>query len=380
MIAKFPSRRRGFTLLELLVAIAVTLVIVGAAVLALRDALRTNQEVTFRSDMNDNLRAGLNLIEQDLIQAGSGIPTGGIPIPNTPNAGNTCNTTAPPNRPSLNGGMTFPACNFVLPAVEPGNTLGPAVTPPDAAAGTPTDIITVLYADNSLGLDKSPFYSVNAKGQKICTNSTITAAGDSATFDAACINLAAAGIQIQPGDLIMFSNTIGNAIQTVTNVNGQTLNFAAGDAFGLNGTGDPQGTILQIQNSTCNGAVPPVCVPNGTYPPTTATRIWMISYYLDNVADPQHVRLIRRLNFYPGQPVGETLEDMKFTYNFVDGATNPSNQPTVPAGFSENQIRSVDVFLGARSNYRDPMQGRFIRSNLETQVSLRSMAYRNRYN
>ncbi len=37
-------------------------------------------------------------------------------------------------------------------------------------------------------------------------------------------------------------------------------------------------------------------VPNGTFPPTTATRIWMVTYYLDNVTDPLHVRLIRRVN------------------------------------------------------------------------------------
>jgi prepilin-type N-terminal cleavage/methylation domain-containing protein len=385
MTAKKLSRQAGFTLLEILVAMGVTLVIVGAAVVALRDSMRTNQDVTFRSDMNDNLRAGLNLIEQDLIEAGTGIPTGGIPIPNTPDSTNSCNTTAAPNRPSLNGVLTFPQCNFVLPAIEPGSALGPLITSPDAAAGNPsnpnsfTDMITLLYADNSLALDNKPIYSVDAKGNTVCGGS-ISSTGVSVTFDSKCVNLSTAGIQVQPGDLIMFSNALGNAIQTVTSVSGQTLSFAGGDAFNLNGRTDPQGTILQLQNSVCNTASPPVCTPTGTYPPTSATRIWMISYYLDNVADPQHVRLIRRVNFYPGQPVGETLENMQFTYNFVDNATNPSNQPTVPTGFSENQIRSVNVFLGARSNYRDSFQNRYIRSNLVTQVSLRSMAYRSRYN
>ncbi|HUL15413.1 MAG TPA: prepilin-type N-terminal cleavage/methylation domain-containing protein [Terriglobales bacterium] len=378
------KRQAGFTLLEVLIAMAVTLVIVGAAILALRDSMRTNQDVSYRSDMNDNLRAGLNMIEQDLIQAGTGVPTGGIPIPNTPNSANTCNTTAAPNRPTLTGTLTFPQCNFVLPAVEPGSALGPLITSPDAVAGNPaspssyTDIITVLYADNSLGLDTNPIYSVNSTGTVIC-NGSINATGDTVIFDPACANLGTAGVQVQAGDLIMFSNTIGNAIQTVTSVSGQTLKFAAGDPFNLNGRSDPQGTITQIQNSTCNSATPPVCTPNGSYPPTTATRIWMISYYLDNVTDPQHVRLIRRVNFNPGQAVGETLENLQFTYNFIDGVTNPSNQSTVPAGFSENQIRSVDVFLGARSNYSDSLQNRYIRSNLQTQVSLRSMAYRNRY-
>jgi hypothetical protein len=83
----------------------------------------------------------------------------------------------------------------------------------------------------------------------------------------------------------------------------------------------------------------------------------------------------------PGVPVGETLENLQFTYNFIDGATNPANQATVPAGNSENNIRSVNVYLGARST-RPIQQGSkviYSRSNLMTQVSLRSLAAVNRY-
>jgi type II secretory pathway pseudopilin PulG len=382
---KIRSRKSqfGFTLVEFIVAMGVTLVVLGAAALAFKDALRANQNVTLRQDLDDNLRAGLNLIEQDLIQAGTGIPTGGIPIPNTPNSAGTCNVGLPLNRPTLQGILTFPVCNFVLPAVEPGSALGPLITSPDAVAGNPsnpnsfTDIITILYADNTLALDKDPINRTASTGVTACSG-TITAAGDAVSFDPACVVLGNAGILIQPGDLMMFSNAKGNALQTVTSASGQTLRFASGDAFNLNGRTDPQGTIKQIQNTDINGN------PNGTYPPTTATRIWMISYYIDNVTDPQHNRLVRRINFNLGpagqQPaVGETIENLQFTYNFVDGVTNPSNQATVPAGLSENQIRSVNVYVGARSNNRWGQNQRYLRNNFMTQVSLRSMAYVNRY-
>jgi hypothetical protein len=66
-------------------------------------------------------------------------------------------------------------------------------------------------------------------------------------------------------------------------------------------------------------------------------------------------------------------------YNFVDGVTNPSGQQSVPANLSESQIRSVDVTLWGRAVRRDGQTGRYPRSNLTTQVSLRSMAYVNRY-
>ena len=369
------TKQNGFSLLELLVGIGVTSVILGATLLAFKDAANTQRGVSYSADMNDNIRAGLNLIEQDLIQAGTGIPKGGIPIPNTPNGTGTCNNGAPVNRPTLTGTLTFPVCNFVLPAIEPGSALGPLITGPDATAGNPsnpnsyTDILTVLYADNALALDNDQINSA------ACPLGSISVSGDSVTFDpkVTCQPLTGVnGVTINPGDLVMFSNAKGNALQTVTSVSGQTVKFAVGDAFNLNQRTDLQGTIKQIQNA------------DGTFPPTTATRIWMISYYLDNITDPLHIRLVRRVNFDPTPlaqlAVGETLENMQFSYNFVDGVTNPSNQVGIPVGFTENQIRSVNVFLGARSNYFDPLRKRYTRVNLQTQVSLRSMAYRNRYN
>jgi len=370
------KKQTGFTLIELMVGITISLIVLAAAMAIFNDAVRSNQVVTLRADMTDNLRAGLNLIQQDLLQVGTGIPTGGIAIPNTPNAAGTCNVGQPVNRPNLQPGLTFPACNFSLPAVEPGMDLGPKVTSPDVAPGPNSDLITVLYADNALSLDNSPINRPASPGVVAC-NGTISASGDTATFDpsATCQSLAVASVPVQAGDLILFSNAQGNAIQTVTAVNGQTLNFAKGDSFNLNGRKDPQGTIEQLQNLD-----PVTNKPNGTYPPTTASRIWMISYYLDNITDPAHVRLIRQVNFRPGQPVGDTLENLQFTYNFVDGVTNPSGQQTVPPGLSESQIRAINVSLSARSTRLWAKSGHYLRDSLATQVSLRSMAFVNRYN
>ena len=171
----------------------------------------------------------------------------------------------------------------------------------------------------------------------------------------------------------MFSNANGNAIQEITSVSGQTLQFAGGDGLNLNARTDPQGTMKQLENTNVAGN------PNGTFPPTTATRIWMVTYYLDNITAPPNTRLIRRVNWNPGQPVGETIENLQFKYNFVDGVTNPSGQPTIPAGESESEIRSVDVLVGARSTNPWGQNKTYLRDNFMTQVSLRSMAYVNRY-
>ena len=387
----------GFTLLELLIAMTITLVLLYAAVLAFQNASNSNQIVVQSADMNDNLRAGLNLIQQDLQQAGAGIPVGGISIPFTPNSANTCGTTAAINRPKLGGTTTFPACNSTMPAVEPGNSLGPALTAPDAAAGTAsnpdpsgiTDEITVLYEDNTLKLDSLPVYAAASGsspgcpgGSVVLSNTTVTV-----TFDTTCINLTTAGIQVQIGDLILLTNPNGNTLLCVTGVSlgSNSLTFASGDAFGLNGRNktDTSGTITQMANSGCTSGA------NSCFPSVLATRVWMVTYYLDNVTSPPWVRLVRQINLPVAgsttvdqpTPVGETLENLQFTYNFVDGITNPANQPTVPAGNSESQIRSVDVYLAARSNYNlnKGTSTSYARNNLMTQVSLRSMAYVDRY-
>lgn len=373
----------GFTLLELMIAMGVTITLLYAAVSLFRDASYSNQVVAQASDLSDNLRSGLNIMQLDLQQVGSGIPTGGIPIPFTA----PCGTTPRINRPALGGASTFPypgaTCESTIPAIEPGYLMGPAITAPDAIAGTPanpnsiTDEVTMLYEDNTVGLDGQPINQPATAGPPAspgCPNGSIKLSGTTltVTFDITCVNISSttAGglITINPGDLIMFSNSLGTALLCVTNVSGQTLTFQKGDAFDLNGRTDTSGTINQLQSG-------------GVFPATLASRIWMITYYLDNVTAPPYTRLIRQVNFNSPSPVGETLENLQFTYNFVDGITNPSNQPTVPAGNSESNIRSVNVYLGARSNYavHEGNEVVYARSNLMTQVSLRSLAYVNRY-
>ena len=297
------KQESGFTLVELLVAIAVTMVALGAAILLFRDSTKANSNVTQSADMSDNIRAGLNLIVQDLIQAGTGIPTGGISIPNTVDAAG-CNVGGRVNRPPAALGLVFQGpnaanagCNVILPAIEPGSGLGQTILSPDGTSSPATDIVTMMYADNTL-LVKKP---INGAA---CPAGSIAPDGASITFDINCVLVGAAGIPVNPGDLIMIynANQPNGILQTVTSVAGETLHFDAGDAFNLNGrTGtETNGTILQLQNLTGG-------VPDGTYPPTSATRIWMITYFLFvPPSDTEHSQLMREVNFNAPQPVAET--------------------------------------------------------------------------
>src|SRR5438552_4052650 len=242
------------------------------------------------------------------------------------------------------------------------------------AAAISLVLIAAAVAAFTDALRSNEMVHLAAVGATPACNGTISPTGDSVTFDPACNDLSKARVPIKPGDLILFTNPAGaTAIQTVTTVNGQQLNFAGNtniDKFGFNQTRANQGTILQLQSSP------------GTWPPITATRIFMITYYLDNVADPLRPRLMRQLNFNIAQPVGDVVEALTVRYNFVDGNTPPTffaKQSTVPPGLSESNIRSVNVFLGARSNRPQSRTSKYLRDNMSTQLSLRSLSYFNRY-
>ena len=75
------NSERGFTLVELMTASMITLVVMGVAFSTFHNALQLNETVVELSDQSQNMRAGVNLLVRDLLQAGRNIPIGGIAIP-----------------------------------------------------------------------------------------------------------------------------------------------------------------------------------------------------------------------------------------------------------------------------------------------------------
>ena len=150
------SRDDGFTLTELMVSTTITLMILGAAMTTVKNALTINDTGMQLSDANQNLRAGTNLLIKDLMQAGRQITVGGIPIPS--GAGATAL-----NRPSPPGqAYTFDNTNSTtLPAIITGSGLGPFI---DNAS---TDIVTVLMIDPFMPVAALPVGGVAADGSSM---------------------------------------------------------------------------------------------------------------------------------------------------------------------------------------------------------------------
>jgi prepilin-type N-terminal cleavage/methylation domain-containing protein len=336
---RFESER-GFTLLELLVAATIMLVVLAGSITAFNDARRVTDKLTRMTDTNQNLRASVNLMVRDLMQTGRNIPTGGIPIP----AGAGAAAVKRPGPPGTT--LTMGAGTTTLAGVIPAAAVGPTLN------GVVTDMATVLYDDPTLALNAFQLNSIAADGSNAVVNAGTPLNG--------ATNAVAAG------DLILFSNAVGNAIQTVTRVNGQTMYFDAGDAFLFNQRAAAQGTIMQIRTGA-------------TFPPTTATRILMVTYYIDAAAVPATPRLIRQQNFGPARLIAQGIENLQISYDIVDGVTNPTNQKTPVAPNSPQQIRNVNLFVAARATPIQLPGEQAVRSAVATQVSLRSMSFMDRY-
>jgi prepilin-type N-terminal cleavage/methylation domain-containing protein len=364
-------RNSGFSLVELMVAIAITIIVVGVSLDALNEGQRASQAISLMSNMNQNLRAGMDQLQHDMVLAGSGIPVGGISVPN--------GSGVPINQPSPTGdAYTFAIGATSISAVTPGHSLGPLIS-----GAVKSDMVTIIYADN---MTFPPDTVTYPEGQPLNANfindptatppdtpcsGTLNSTGTSVTFAASCVVFDAGNGAVGSGDLIMFSNAQGNTLEYVTSVNGQTMNFAKGDPYDLNGRTDPSGTIYQLQSPASSGA----------YPPTTATRIWMVTYYLDNT-NPAGPRLMRQVNFFPAEPVAESIEALWITYNFVGttcGATC-ANQAIPPAGMNANQMMSTNIFLGARSDAAFTWTKQTFRDNLIAQISLRGLAFTDQFN
>jgi prepilin-type N-terminal cleavage/methylation domain-containing protein len=348
------KRSKGFSLIEIMIALVVMLIVVAGTLTALREAMHTSEAITKMADVQDNLRSGMNLMARDIVQAGSGIPIGGILIPYS-GVGST-----PINRPGP-AGLTFPV-QSTLTAITPGDVLGPV------SLGIGTDVITVIYADNTL-----PWGSmapINNPANPTC-NGIIAGDGSSITFDTAdagCSQLVAGNVSVVPGDLIMLTSSQGgNIIQEVTNVAGNVVSFSAGDAFGLNGVAATSGTIAQLKVG-------------GVFPPISATRIWMITYFI-STANPQVPILMRQVNFNAAQEVGQVIEGLQFSYDLTNPTVLPgTNERNIVAPDTPNQIRKVNIYLAARSEYPYSVTNQYFRTNLMTQISMRSLTFQNRYN
>ncbi len=354
------SRDDGFTMMELLIATTITLIVLAGALTTFKNSLSVNDLAQQTADSSQNLRAGTNLLVHDLMQAGRGIRSGGIPIPSGGGA-------TPINRPGPPGSaLTFDNVNDeLLHAITPGPDLGPAID------GQTTDVITMIVDDPIERVDNDGDGQLEAEITLNLNSTTPNIQLDGSSFNVGSRTAFIAGdpangvSPISVGDLIVFTGPT-QAIRTVTRADASHLYFDPGDWFNFNQTDAASGTLPQMLAAAGSGTI-------------SAQRIHMYTYYVDAYTRPATPRLVRIDNDSTPQALAGVVEDMDFTFDFVDGVTNPANQHAIPSGLSANQIRKVNVHVGVRSEQLMLPHHDYMRNHLTTVVSLRSLAFVDRY-
>ncbi len=240
----------------------------------------------------------------------------------------------------------------------PGESPGPTV------AGRTTDMVTILMDDPFL----APL-TVNPSGTA-GNVPKLTPTGDAFGVGTSTIWLqgdATNGIPgIKAGDLIYFLAATGTTIQTVTKIDASNVYFEANDPFNFNQRGAAAGSITQILG-----------------PAMTVRRVFMYTYYVqeETVGIP---RLMRALNMYPATALAGVIEDLDMYYDIVDGVVNPVNISDLPytansVTYTASQIRKVNVHVGVRSESKSSKTNDYLRNHVSTVISLRNLAYVDRY-
>lgn len=416
---------QGFTLVELILAMALSLILLGIA-FDIFDKLSNAADLAgSMADVNENLRAAMNMVSRDISTAGAGIPQGGIPLPSggsaclpiqLPLPSSVLNSVSPPvfTLPvqyfNNAGTVASPACPAAasminMPVVTPGAGFGPSSG--SSTTTIPTDSITLVTVNPSSNLGQSAVLNitpVTTADKGCCFPAGTTSV--TVTFNAASTNggnpingpstTYPSWIQVVPGQLIMLQNVNGTCLLAASSVAADSITFTSGDTvndplpfnqFPLNANSPTTGTIGNLQTLQTTGNV---------YPTTYAYQVTMTTYYLDNKTRPGYWMLMKLLGTgapvtvtagvsvesNPPQVVAMGINVMQFAYSCntasncsaASPALDPTRTPTDPS-----DIRLVNLWLTAIASHPNRKTGTYFTNSIGTTVTDQNLAYYNQY-
>jgi prepilin-type N-terminal cleavage/methylation domain-containing protein len=405
MSDRSTKRESGFSLMEMMIAVALGTLVLGAAVQIYIQGVNATWTVTQRAEMQEDFRAASDILTKDLGLAGAGLGNGisiALPSGSTPVIGcdqtlachvcttytsGSCTNTAAVKYPVKSG-------TPYLYGLIPGYDVGPIL---DSAQGA-TDAVTVVYTDNSFYLN---CYTATATAAGVITFSpalTPVVSGNPPAFPpASCLPAGVAAAQavndtvvgLVPGDLVMMTLNGSTVIGEVTagtitvgaNAVGATyaVPFANSDVLKMNQTAGGKGFDTLAVGAT------------GTAP----VRVLVITYYLDSTVSP--ARLMRQISGHTPMPVAENIVYLKFSYDLYNSATatpavncsNPGaatdgcNTAGASAGLTPINITKINILNMAidssQMGYQGGHQSGYQRLDLQTSVAARNLTYTNNY-
>jgi prepilin-type N-terminal cleavage/methylation domain-containing protein len=394
MNKRLTNRESGFSLVEMMISVALGAIILSAAVQMYTKSLAATWMVNQRAEMQEDFRAASNMMTKDISLAGAGLGNGAaIALPSTSNPQYGCDQTPKCYINGVAGLYPKNGATAYMYGLIPGYSKGPILNTSQGA----TDVVTVIYTDSNFYLN--------------CYTPTITAKGV-VTFSQpvspntwaseGCLpnpittpqapNDAAAGLTI--GDVVLMTLGTKTIVAEVTGSvstsgSGATMTysvpFADSDALKLNQTGAGTG----LNGAALGAAGSSSAAPCGAQGPC---RILIVTYYVDGTTTPP--RLMRQISGHTPMPVVENVAWMKFSYDLFNDTTlsYAVNQPNPGSGDSQdgasngllpNQITKINILnMAINSTQMGSQFGLgygYQRMDLQTSVCARNLTYNNNY-
>lgn len=369
---------QGFTLIEMLVASSLGLIVILTAASLFKMGMDATFTVTQRAEVQQNLRAAVELMSQDLSHAGAGLPTGGLQLATAGvsnfgcNQGGTCYVPAHSYPNNVGTGIA----NYmygILPGYSNGVQSGASI--PNASSAR-DDSITAIYTDYNFPLTNFTWV-MNSGTQITATLSASPTAGLPTNV------LAPGGLNV--GDVLLFyvasqgtgsTNTGTSFTQTaavvaeITSISGTgpwVLGFSAGDPLNMNAT---TGADNLTSAFSATGTM-------------TVSRLNVVTYFLQVPATGgtvQTPRLMRQVNGLTAVPVADNIINLQFSYDVIDAFTgylsaNLSNP--IGSGQSPSLIQKVNVWIMGESLTSGAKKSQSM--YLITSVAARNMSFCNSY-
>lgn len=380
----------GFSMVELLTAMALTLLMFALTFTLVQQLDNTADVVGSMADVNENLRAAVNMMSRDLSTAGQNIPVGGIPLP----YGGTGTTMikrpypANTNLPTPLTGTTTLSMPVLIAGYQLGNSQGTIST----------DVVSMIGVNQT-----SPFNPTTVN----TTTSPPTFTSASATIT---VSTTAAG-SVSPGQLIMLSNGLSQCLLAVSSANTTTgvITFTNGDTtndlMGVNQfptvsattgniTSGPQtGTIYALEsfNSTSKTFSWPGAL--------TAYPISVVTYYLDTTTPEKNLTRLTSVGtsgcVAPAvtctNVVALGIDVIQFLYNLYPAATSggvvtatsdPTGYPwptSTDTGNSPNHIRKVLIYIIGETNHRNFANSQWYSKEIKTAVTIQNLDFYNQF-
>lgn len=385
---------KGFTMVELLVASSIGLVVVLTMTSLFKIGMDATFTVTQRAELQQNMRAGIEMMTQDLTHAGAGVPTGGLQLATNGVSKYACDQsgacyTTNHTYPNNVGTGTPNYMYGILPGY--GNGVQGGLTIPNASAAR-NDSITAVYADYGFPLSNFDFFAVN--GTTVCAALTGGPPATPAPTAGLPTNILAPG-GLNVGDVLLFyvqsqgngttssgtswtqTAAVGAEITSIATGGADpsgncvgttwTLGFAAGDPLNMN------------QTAGANNLTSAFAAPGKM----TTSRLNVVTYYLQVPAaggTVQTPRLMRQVNGLSPVPVADNIINLQFSYDVIDATTGylsaNLNNP-IGSGESPSLIQKVNIWVMGESLTSGGKKSQSM--YLITSVAARNMSFCNSY-